>query len=73
MPELTSVQFVAALLLAALAGAVLYDLVFGRLDRIRARRAEQEVARLQTIVDRLEAARTVRRRRRPRVPREVSA
>jgi formamidopyrimidine-DNA glycosylase len=72
MPELTSVQFVAALLLAALAGAVIYDVVFGRLDRIRARRAEQHAAQLQARIDRLEAARTVRRRR-PRDRREVSA
>lgn len=72
MPELTSVQFVAALLFAALVGAVVYDLAFGRLDRIRAREAEREAARLQARIDRLEAERTVRRRR-PRPAREVPA
>lgn len=62
MDDLTAVQILAFLLLAALAGAVVQDLTFGRLDRIRARRAERHAANLQRRLERLEASRTIHHR-----------
>lgn len=58
--DLSSVQVVAFAGLAALGGAVAGDLLFGRHDRIRARRAEARAARLQRHVEVLEARSSVR-------------
>lgn len=57
---MTSVQIVGFLLLVALSGAAINDVVFGRHERRRARAAEAEVFRLRKRLARLEDRRTVR-------------
>jgi hypothetical protein len=57
---MTSVQIIGFLLLVAMTGAGLNDVVFGRHDRRRARDAEAEVFRLRKRLARLEERRAVR-------------
>jgi hypothetical protein len=54
MSNLSGIQELALLLLAGLAGAVLLDLTFGRLDRIRLRQAEARVRHLEHRLRELE-------------------
>jgi hypothetical protein len=51
---MSNVQHLALLLLAGLVGAVLLDLTFGRLDRIRLRQAEARVRHLEHRLRELE-------------------
>jgi hypothetical protein len=62
MRDLSNIQILAGIILAFATGAVLMDVTFGRLDRIRRHQAEERAARLQKRLDRIEAERALRRR-----------